>query len=153
MFIRELCLEEKVASGFTHAAQVTFEDLTETATATAQTLQVFDVVDGTIVRNFASRVVTAFSDASDAAFNDVAVTGGDGGSANRFLVSQQVNVNGTEVMGKVGTGFPYIYLADDTIDVVFNSMTGKALNDLDAGEMWFFAALYDIDKLILDTLA
>lgn len=142
--------QEQIKSGYTHKIKLTYEDLTVTATATAQTFEAISVAAGQAVVACGLRVVTALSDASDNAFNDTAITVGDGSDPDRFLTSTQLNVNGTEVLYKVTANavdtLPYAYAAADTIDVVVNSMTGKALDDIDGGEFYVFLKIVDLTE-------
>jgi hypothetical protein len=84
-----------------------------------------------------------FANTADADFVSVAATMGDGGSVARFLASQEMCENGTEVCVKVGTGTTLQYTADDTVDIVFTPTTGKALSDLNKGEAWFYGIFRD----------
>jgi hypothetical protein len=70
MQVYELPNETKAATGFTHKAIVTHVDLTESTADTDQTIALLSVVAGDVVQKAAFQLVTAFSDASDAAFND-----------------------------------------------------------------------------------
>jgi hypothetical protein len=98
MQVYELPNETKAATGFTHKAIVTHVDLTETTADTDQTIALLSVVAGDVVQKAAFQLVTAFKDASDAAFNDTNVSVGDGGDTDRFIASTEVNENGTEVL-------------------------------------------------------
>lgn len=121
--------------GVLHHFVIEHGDLTETATATAQVIPLISLLAGDAVTRCFTKLETALADASDAAFNDAAITVGDGGDVDRYLASQQLNVNGTEVLLKDGTGTAYMYLVDDTVDLTVNSMTAKALNDIDVGKL------------------
>lgn len=158
--------EQRAATGFTHRARVTCDNLTETATNTAQTLQLLSVKAGTFVDRVAMVLVTPFEDVSDNAFNDIKLTVGDGSDVDRFFASNtagtgiQINVNGTEVIYHVNpvaastaglATAPFMYTADDTVDAVFGSMTGKALNDIDKGIVDIYiraVALNELSPLI-----
>jgi hypothetical protein len=139
--------EERKASGFTDRFVVTHEDLTQATANTAQAVTLLALVAGMMIGKVATRVVTPFTDASDAAFNATTLTIGDTGSANRFLSSQELNSNGTEVLAKAGTNTLNAYNAGDTLLATFGSMTGKALADIDAGEVHIFAEVIDLRKL------
>lgn len=147
MDIIKLLAEETRESGFTHKAVITHADLTETATGTAQVLAPINVVNGSMVTKVAARLDTAFKNTGDAAFNTTAITVGDGGSANRFLASMELNENGTEILAKEGTGTLFVYTATDTVDVTFNSQTGKALNDLNTGKVTVFFSVVKLGDL------
>jgi hypothetical protein len=75
----ELPTETKAATGFTHKSVVTHTDLTESDADTDQTITLLSVVAGDVVQKAAYKLVTAFEDESDAAFNDTNVSVGDGG--------------------------------------------------------------------------
>lgn len=134
-----LTQEQQVATGYDTLIKITHADLTETATATAQVISLKAVDIYEEAQRVGFYLVTPFEDISDAAFNDVAITIGDGGSANRLLTTKQVNLNGTEILAFAGTNTSgYVFLAADTIDITFGSMTAKSLVNIDNGELWVF---------------
>jgi hypothetical protein len=129
-------LQLEQSGHFTHKVVLTHADLTETAANTAQVIEMITVAAGDIVTDAAFIMTTSFTDASDAAFNTVAVTVGDGGSATRYLSSTETNSNGTEVFYKAGTlTAGNMYTVADTVDITFNSMALKSLVDIDAGSL------------------
>lgn len=139
MQIEVLSLETTAIRGFTHRIRLTHEDLTQATANTAQVIPILSVNAGSYVSDCATKLVTAFKNSADAAFNTTAITVGDGGSANRFLTSTELNENGTEVYYKAGAlTSPYVYTTADTIDITFNAMSAKALVDLNAGELIVF---------------
>ncbi|RME72850.1 MAG: hypothetical protein D6781_01575 [Verrucomicrobia bacterium] len=147
MQVFPLSLEEQ-AAGFSHKVVIKHDDLTETSAGAAQVIQAVGVNPGDLVVACAARVVTAFKDASDAAFNTTAVTVGDGGDPDRFLASQETNANGSTVTAKGGANTtPYAYTAADTIDVTVNSQTGKALANIDTGELHIFLKIIPLASL------
>ena len=107
--------------------------LTEATANTAQVLNLFDVRDGHLVEYKGGYLKTPFEDASDAAFNSNTITLGDGGDADRFLVSTQLNVNGTEILYPLPALGAYAYTATDTVDATIGSMTAKSLSEIDTG--------------------
>jgi hypothetical protein len=131
MQVYELPNETKAATGFTHKAIVTHVDLTETTADTDQTIALLSVVAGDVVQKAAFQLVTAFKDASDAAFNDTQVQVGDGNDTDEYIAATQVNENGTEVLfaANVNT-VPFAYTAADTVDILVESMTAKSLSNL-----------------------
>jgi hypothetical protein len=133
--------ESETLGGATHQVVLSHEDLTETTANTAQTINVLTVGLGSLVKCVAVRMVEDFEDASDSAFNTTTMTAGDGGSATRFLASMELNVNGTEVDFKAGVDTFYGYTSADTVDVFVNSMTGKSLSNIDAGEVHLYFAV------------
>jgi hypothetical protein len=130
MQVYELPNETKAATGFTHKAIVTHVDLTESTADTDQTIALLSVVAGDVVQKAAYQLVTAFSDASDAAFNDTQVQVGDGNDTDEYIAATQVNENGTKVLfaANVNT-VPFAYTAADTVDLLVESMTAKSLSN------------------------
>lgn len=129
-------------TGFTHLIILTFEDLTQTVANTAQTIALMSVLAGDAVFRAATVLKTPFAHSEDSAFNSTAITVGDGGDVDRLIASQQTNVNGTEVLYAVHPSTtPFVFTSADTIDIVFNSMSGKSLSNLDIGELHVYLGL------------
>ena len=148
MQVYELPNETKAATGFTHKAIVTHVDLTESTADTDQTIALLSVVAGDVVQKAAFQLVTAFKDASDAAFNDTQVQVGDGNDTDEYIAATQVNENGTEVLfaANVNT-VPFAYTAADTVDLLVESITAKSLSNLDAGEIHIYLAVTKLTSL------
>ena len=148
MQVYELPNETKAATGFTHKAIVTHVDLTESTADTDQTIALLSVVAGDVVQKAAFQLVTAFKDASDAAFNYTQVQVGDGNDTDEYIAATQVNENGTEVLfaANVNT-VPFAYTAADTVDLLVESMTAKSLSNLDAGEIHIYLAVTKLTSL------
>lgn len=148
MQVYELPANTKAATGFTHKAVVTHSDLTETTADADQTIALLSVAAGDVVEKAAYKLVTAYSDASDAAFNDTKVQVGDGGDTDRFIAATQVNENGTEVLFAANANTTaYAYTAADTVDLLVESMTAKSLSELDAGEIHIYLAVTKLSSL------
>ena len=143
MILEQLGTEEMAATGATHKVVVTHADLTEAAVSTAQTLAPITVANLTSWQTLLGLIRVPFEDVDDGAFVSVAATMGNGGDTARFLASQEMCVNGTEVAVKVGTGTTLQYTVADTVDIVFTPTTGKALANLDKGEAWFYGIFRD----------
>jgi hypothetical protein len=148
MQVYELPNETKAATGFTHKAIVTHEDLTESTADTDQTIALLSVAAGDVVEKAAYKLVTTFEDASDAAFNDTKVQVGDGTDTDEYIAATQVNENGTEVLfaANVNT-VPFAYTAPDTVDLKVESMTAKSLSNIDAGEIHIYLAVTKLSSL------
>jgi hypothetical protein len=144
----ELPAETKAATGFTHKSIVTHEDLTEATADTDQTIALLSVVAGDVVEKAAYKLVTAFKDASDAAFNDTKVQVGDGVDTDEYIAATQVNENGTEVLfaANVNT-VPFAYTAADTVDLLVESMTAKSLSNIDAGEIHIYLSVTKLSAI------
>lgn len=144
----ELPAETKAATGYTHKVIITHSDLTEAAANTAQTIELLDVAAGDVVHTAAVKLVTALADSSDTAFNSTTLIVGDDGSTNRFVTSQELNVNGSEVLYKAATNTaPHAYTAANTVDAIFGSMAAKSLSDIDAGEVHIFLGVNKLTAL------
>jgi hypothetical protein len=148
MTIYELPYETKAATGFSHKAVVTHTDLTEATADTDQTIALLSVAPGDVVEKAAYKLVTAFKDVSDAAFNDTKVQVGDGTDTDEYIAATQVNENGTEVLfaANVNT-VPFAYTAADTVDLLVESMTAKSLSNIDAGEIHIYLAVTKLSSL------
>lgn len=131
------------ARGATHVFEFTHKDLTETTANTAQTLDILTVGAGYLVECVSYALKTDFQDASDAAFNTTAITVGDSGDADRLLTSTEMNVNGTEVDAKAGTGTVFAPAIDTTIQVTVNAMSAKSLSNIDAGKAHIYLKVVD----------
>ena len=148
MKVYELPAETKAASGFTHKVVVTHTDITESSADTDQTIAILSVAAGDVVEKAAYKLVTAFADASDAAFNDTKVQVGDGVDPDRYIAATQVNVNGTEVLYAANANTTaFAYTAADTVDLLVESMTAKSLSELDAGEIHIYLAVSKLSAL------
>ena len=148
MKVYELPAETKAATGFSHKAVVTHSDITESTADTDQTIALLSVAAGDVVEKAAYKLVTAFSDASDAALNDTKVQVGDGADTDRYIAATQVNVNGTEVLFAANANTTaYAYTAADTVDLLVESMTAKSLSELDAGEIHIYLAVSKLSSL------
>jgi len=144
----ELPANTKAATGFTHKVVVTHTDITESAADTDQTIALLSVAAGDVVEKAAYKLVTAFSDASDAAFNDTKVQVGDGTDTDEYIAATQVNLNGNEVLfaANVNT-VPFAYTAADTVDLLVESMSAKSLSNLDAGEIHIYLAVTKLSAI------
>jgi hypothetical protein len=151
MQVYELPNETKAATGFTHKAIVTHVDLTETTADTDQTIALLSVVAGDVVQKAAFQLVTAFKDASDAAFNDTQRPASATADDTDRVISRplQVNENGTEdrLRRQRRTPSAYAYTAADTVDLLVESMTAKSLSNLDAGEIHIYLAVTKLTSL------
>lgn len=132
--------------GATHLIEVTAEDLTETTADTPQTIAVA-LPAGTLAGVSAIKTVELFEDTEDAAFNNVAVTIGDAGSATRYLSSTQVNANaGTPIRYKGGAELAHAYNVAGELRIAFASMAAKSLADLNKGRLLVYARLTDLKE-------
>lgn len=137
--------EEAAQFGANLLVVVRHEDLTQATAATAQTVPLFKVpalVQSVECVNVELR--EAFQDTTDAANNTTAVQVGDDGDTDRLLASTQLNVNGTEVFQKAGTGTKHVFSAENYVDALFEAPAAdKTLLALNKGEVRFYFRLRD----------
>ena len=150
----ELPAETKSATGFTHKFIVDHVDITTTTAATAQTIDLLDLPVGTVVNKVAYKLVTAFEDASDAAYNDTDFSVGETGDVDEFIDETEVNKNGTEISYSAGFTFtdaactlPRVYTTASKLTATFAGMSAKSLSDLDAGKVEVYVSLTDLTAI------
>lgn len=134
MKVIPLSLQAAALMGFSHMVIVDPTDLSETATGTAQTLQLLPVVAGDIVDRVAVYLETPLTDASDGAFNTCLIKVGDGDRTDRYLANKEANGNGTEIVYADGSGGERLYehpltslatgLSTAAIDIMTNYTPG-----------------------------
>ena len=144
----ELPIETQAATGFSHKFIVDHVDLTTTTAATAQTIDLLDLPVGTVVNKVAYKLITAFEDISDAAYNDTDFSVGETGDVDEYIDETEVNKNGTEIFYSAGFTFtdaactlPRAYTSASKLTATFASMAAKSLSDLDAGEIHVYASV------------
>ena len=133
--------EQAGNAGMTHVATISANDLTETATNTAQTFTLCALKAGDIITKIAWRLKTPFKDASDAAYNNNTLSVGHTGDVAAHVAAIQVNENGTEVLQGFSNTAVH-YAAADILTVTVNSMAAKSQVNLDVGEVEIFFGLY-----------
>lgn len=130
-------VEEKATGLYTYRWDFDHRDFTETSTNTDQTFTLFTTAAGDQIVQAHLHLGPAFEDLSDSAFNSVTLDFGDEDLATRFFSGVQINRNGSEVIDSyMDPSSDYIYTAAKIIKVNFNSMSGKALIDLDKGKAY-----------------
>jgi hypothetical protein len=138
---------EQRRHGYTHSLTILHSDLTDATNAEAQAITLTGALPAhSIVQRVGMYLQTPFKNSADAAFNDLTVTLGDGGTANSLLTSTQINANGAHVDTKAGTAVAYPAAAD--LKATFTPMAGKNLAALDTGSITFFLAIAQVDKLV-----
>lgn len=143
-----LTIEEQASSGgFTHRLDFSYRDIPAgIANNTAKTwgagyLPALGASD--FVAKTELHLTTAFSDASDAAFNSDTISFGDTTTATRFVNASEANVNGTEVLNVVpGAVTNAIYTAAAQLQLTLNSMANKTVSDLDGGKAYILVEIH-----------
>lgn len=146
MRTEKLMGSELLNSGANLRVFVDASDLTEATANTAQTLNLFNVKKGTVVKLIGMRLMVAFQDAADSAFNSTTIKVGDGSSAARYLAATELNVNGSEVEASAGTGTAYAYTEDDTVDAVVSAMAEKSLKSISKGCVMLLFKTFELDE-------
>lgn len=151
MKIHRLSEQEERHHGFTHKIVVTHADVT--GTGATKTLPIFpvsgNVAVGTVVWDAAFRLVTAFDASGNASLTSLTMTVGDDGDVDRFLVSREIHIDGTEIKYDVSapSTTPYVYTTANAIDAAFTGSASQALDDLDSGEIEIFLKITDLEGL------
>jgi hypothetical protein len=145
----ELPAETKAATGFTHKAIVTHEDLTETTADTDQTLSLLALEAGDVVTTAAIKLVTPFEDASDADLDDTKVQLGDSSDDDEYVAATQVNENGTVVdfVAAAPASVPLAYTAANAVELLVESMAAKSLSNIDTGELHVYLGVTKLTAL------
>ena len=137
--------ERAMFPGFTHSFTVDVKngDVTQSTTNTAQTWNVYTETIGDRIRHVAAICTEKLANSADAAFNSSALTVGEADDEDNFIASQELNTNGSAVQFGYDTGdaLPLTVASSKVIHVVLNSMSGKALSNLNKGK---FVVLFDI---------
>lgn len=138
MHRQHLLDEEITATKANLLVILTHEDLNEATANTAQAIDLFTKGNGRTFKLVRSKLIKPFRDKSDADLNTTTLIVGDAGDADRLLASQELNLNGTEVLVKEGTGTVHAPTADTTVQATFGSMAAKSLVNIDEGEVHLF---------------
>jgi len=134
--------------GFTHRFVVTHADLTESTDNTAQDVTLITLPANSMIVSAATYLKTPFEKTGTAAYNSNVLIVGDAGDTDRCIASQQLNVNGTEVLAKANAStIPFAYETATAIKANFASMASYDLAELDAGEVHIFLAVRQLDTL------
>jgi hypothetical protein len=148
MKVFELPNNTKTGFAYTHKLVIDHTDLTNSTNSAAQTIEVLTAPANTVVQAAATKLVVPFENTADTAFSSTTLEIGDGVDPDRYIVSQELNVNGTEILAKANANTtPHAYAAADTVDCVFTPSSGKNLAALNKGELHVYlrvAALSEI---------
>ena len=150
MIFRGLSLNEAGLSGFTHIGIVTTEDLTQSTLAAAQTLTLAPINAGDEILRVFWRLRAPFQVTTDTGFNSDTISVGDSASITTYLTAAEANLNGAYVTYRA-SNTAVLYTANDNILVTVNSMAGKALVNLNRGELHLFFGIARI-KAVSDSV-
>ena len=134
--------------GFNYRFVIDHTDLTTAADNTAQDITLITLPAYSVVISAATYLKTPFQKTGTSAYNSNLLIVGDSGDTDRLIASQQLNVNGTEVLAKAqASTIPYAYEAATAIVANFASMASYDLLELDAGEVHIFLEVAQLDAL------
>ena len=134
--------------GFNYRFVVDHTDLTTAADNTAQDITLITLPAYSVVLSAATYLKTPFQKTGTSAYNSNLLIVGDSGDTDRLIASQQLNVNGTEVLAKAqASTIPYAYEAATAVVANFASMASYDLLELDAGEVHIFLEVAQLDAL------
>lgn len=141
MEINKLPVETQALIGCNTEVVVEHTDLSDTA-GTTKTLTV-SVDAGKQVTGGPHVLVTDFAGPS---ISSLVYTVGDGDDADHYLTSTEVEVSGTEIDYKAGTGVSKAYTGSDTVDLAFTA-SGANLDTLTAGKLKVYLNIADLEDL------
>lgn len=134
--------------GYNYRFVITHEDLTEAADNTAQDITLITLPAYSVVKSAATYLKTPFKQTADASYNNNVLIVGDSGNDDRYIASQQVNVNGTEILAQAqASTTPFANVAATAVVAKFASMAAYSLADLDAGEVHIYLEVAELDSL------
>ena len=136
-------------STFTHRIKLTDADLTEGTDATAQSVTLFNVKAGQQVRNFAYKVVTAFTEI-DAGTNPVVsltMKVGEGSGAQFAAAASVLDDVSPVLYGPAAdqASIGKVYTSDTDIKATFTPGAGGALDEVQNGVIELYFNVVDID--------
>ncbi len=151
-------LTQAAQEGFTHQKIIKASDLTETADATEQVIDCFEIPTDAIVEWVSYGLITEFDGASS---SELTIELGDDDDDNGFTVAASIHADATPLSSKVNTG---AYFNDGTTDNTVNGKvydnaavktvkaafipTGDSLADIDTGRVIVKAKIIDLKKEI-----
>jgi hypothetical protein len=135
--------------GYNYRFVIDHTDLTTSADNTAQDITLITLPANSVVKSAATYLKTPFELVGTTAYNSNTVIVGDSGDTARLIASQQINLNGTEVVAKAQdvTKVPHAYVAATAVVAKFASMAAYDLLELDKGEIHIFLEVAQLDSL------
>jgi hypothetical protein len=134
--------------GYNYRFVITPSDLTETTDNTAQDITLVTLPAYSVVKSAATYLKTPFKQSDDASYNSNTVIVGDAADDNRYIASQQINENGSEVLAQAqASTTPFANTAATAVVAKFASMASYSLADLDTGEIHIFLEVAQLDSL------
>lgn len=133
--------------GYNYRFVIDHTDLTEATDNTAQNITLITLPANSVIKSAATYLKTPFQKTGTSAYNSNVLIVGDAGDTDRCIASQQLNVNGTEVLAKAHNALPFAYEAATAVVANFASMASYDLAELDAGEVHIFLEVVQLNAL------
>jgi hypothetical protein len=133
--------------GYNYRFVIDHTDLTEATDNTAQNITLITLPANSVIKSAATYLKTPFQKTGTSAYNSNVLIVGDAGDTDRCIASQQLNVNGTEVLAQAHNALPFAYVAATPIVANFASMASYDLAELDAGEVHIFLEVVQLNAL------
>jgi hypothetical protein len=157
--VSKLTVQERAASGFTHACVVPYSTIVSVGAAnTTANVAIFDARVGDVVCDCAMAITAAFTD-SDASLNSIDLIVGDDGDTDRFMpaTTTELAEDGTEVDyfwalagGAPATStMPFAYVTANTVDALFTVAGGAnpTCAELTSGSVTIFLKVVNLADL------
>lgn len=135
--------------GYNYRFVIDHTDLTQGTDNTAQDITLITLPAYSVVKSAATFLKTPFELVGTAAYNSNTVIVGDSVDDDRFITSQQINLNNaSEVLAKAqASTTPHAYAAATAVVAKFASMASQDLLELDKGEIHIFLEVVQLDTL------
>ena len=135
--------------GFNYRFVIDHTDLTQGTDNTAQDITLITLPAYSVVKSAATYLKTPFELVGTSAYNSNTVIVGDATDDDRFITSQQINLNNaSEVLAKAqASTTPFAYVASTAVVAKFASMASYDLLELDKGEIHIFLEVVQLDSL------
>jgi hypothetical protein len=134
--------------GYNYRFVIDHTDLTTSDDNTAQDITLITLPAYSVVKSAATYLKTPFQLVGTTAYNNNVLIVGDSGNDDRYIASQQVNVNGTEILAQAqASTTPFANVAATAVVAKFASMAAYSLADLDAGEVHIYLEVAQLDSL------
>lgn len=152
-----MSLTQSALLGFNAVKTVSYKDLVETSSGTAEDVALFNIASDSYVQEVGYYLNENFD---GGATSTLVLTVGDDDDADGFITASVIHEDGTEISSKVGGGAYYTVGTDvntgngkaydnsasKTITANFNP-TGGANTALTQGEVTFFAKIVDLSSI------
>lgn len=148
MLVAELSLEEQIATGCSHRAEIDYTDLVAAGATTATTLNLLAGRARDIVENVRFELITPFDGgATSTMVLDVGYDLAAGvDDPDAFIDAEVVHLDGTEILASVGTGTKLAAQEAFDIEAVFTA-TDANLDVLTTGKIAIFFKLVRLPEL------